>query len=101
MPFFSSTEINRNGATYATMLMPEEVGAGQKHYAGTWHSDRSSIEQIQLQSLRALHAKVGGTLKTFTSKEVLEASERDEKFKSLAPVGAQFSKKLTLMVFDL
>ncbi|ANT63013.1 hypothetical protein AYJ57_21295 (plasmid) [Salipiger sp. CCB-MM3] len=101
MAFFSSTKINRNGATYATMLMADEVGEGPKHYAGAWHSESFDAEKIELQSLQALHAKVGGTLKAFTSKEVLEASERDEKFKNLAPVGAQFSKKLTLMVFDL
>lgn len=99
MPHFSQMHVGRDGRNYATMMMPGEAKT-YSHYAMSWWSPSQDILQCERDAMEELCAKVGGEIRDFSANEVKEASER-EGYDSLAPVGAQYAKKLCVLVFDL
>ncbi|EPX84786.1 hypothetical protein Salmuc_01359 [Salipiger mucosus DSM 16094] len=70
------------------------------YYAVQWWTESSDVLLSGRDDLETLHAKVGGELVDFDAKSVLEASQ-EKGWDGLAPVGAQFSRKLAVLVFDL
>lgn len=101
MPVFHQIDRGWNGVNYAKMLLPVP-SAKSGYYAVAWYADNKPMEQcLERCAMWDLHDKVGGTLKEFHGKEIAEIVKTDDRFKDLMPVGAQFVKKLSVLVFDL
>ncbi|ANT63014.1 hypothetical protein AYJ57_21300 (plasmid) [Salipiger sp. CCB-MM3] len=101
MPAFQQIDRGWNGVNYAKMLLPVP-SAKSGYYACAWYPDNQPAEECpERRAMWELHDKVGGTLKEFHGKEIAEVVKTDERFKNLMPVGAQFVKKLSVLVFDL
>lgn len=101
MPVFHQIDRGWDGVNYAKMLLPVP-SAKSGYYAVAWYADNKPEDEcLERIAIMDLHSKVGGTLKEFHGKEIAEVVKTDERFRDLMPVGAQFVKKLSVLVFDL